>query len=154
MKPAEVSTLRLYLLRAMYLLIAVGLAILIWPGILAPTGKLSHTATVVRAVLGAVSLLAILGIRYPLQMLPLLFFEIAWKAIWLLAFGLPLWSQDQLDSNARQTLFDCLFGIVLIPLVIPWDYVYRHYWKAPGDRWGRNAEFAAQQQGASPGRND
>ena len=30
---SEVSTFRLYLLRAMYLLIAVGLAIMIWPGL-------------------------------------------------------------------------------------------------------------------------
>jgi hypothetical protein len=36
---------------------------------------------VVRSVLAAVSLLAVLGIRYPLKMLPLLFFELVWKTI-------------------------------------------------------------------------
>jgi hypothetical protein len=46
---AVVSPLRLYLLRAMYLLIAVGLGLTIWPGILAP-GNASHMGSVVRSV--------------------------------------------------------------------------------------------------------
>lgn len=54
---SEVSIFRLYLLRAMYLLIAVGLGITIWPGLLSPPDNLSHMAGVVRSVLGAVSLL-------------------------------------------------------------------------------------------------
>ena len=27
-------------------------------------------------------------------------------------------------------------GIVLVPLVLPWGYLFRHYVKAPGERWG------------------
>jgi hypothetical protein len=26
-------------------------------------------------------------------------------------------------------------GVILMPIVIPWGYVWRHYLKAPGDRW-------------------
>ena len=26
-------------------------------------------------------------------------------------------------------------GVVLIPLVVPWPYLYKHYVKAVGDRW-------------------
>lgn len=142
---SEVSTLRLYLLRAMYLLIAVGLGITIWPGIISPPENLSHMASVVRSVLGAVSLLAILGIRYPLKMLPLLFFELLWKSIWVLVFGLPLWSAGQLDANTRETLNACLMGLVLFPLVIPWGYVFRHYLQAPADRWVKQAEAGKSQ---------
>jgi hypothetical protein len=80
---------------------------------------------------------AILGIRYPLKLLPLLFFEFVWKSIWVLVFGLPLWSAGQLDANTRETLNDCLMGIVLVPLVLPWGYVFSHYLKAPGERWGK-----------------
>ena len=72
---AEVSTLRLYLLRAMYVFMFVGLAIFEWPGILNPPPGVSNMGSVVGSVLGAISLLALLGIRYPLKMLPLLFFE-------------------------------------------------------------------------------
>jgi hypothetical protein len=132
---SEVSTGRLHVLRALYLLIAAGLGITIWPGILAPPDDLPHMASVVRSVLGAVSLLALLGLRYPLTMLPLLLFEFIWKSIWVLAFGLPLWHAGQLDANAQETLKACLMGIVLVPIAVPWGYVFRHYVKAPGDPW-------------------
>lgn len=134
---AEVSTLRLYLLRAMYVFMAIGLALTKWPGILNPPENASHMGNVVGSMLGALSLLALLGIRYPLKMLPLLFFEFLWKAIWVLAFALPLWSGGQLDPDTRETLIACLMGIVLVSLVMPWDYVLKQYLQAPGDRWGR-----------------
>ena len=135
----EVPTFRLYLLRATYLLMVVGLGLHIWPGILNPPKDLELTRSVVRSLLGAVGLLAILGIRYPLQMLPLLFFELVWKSIWILAFGLPLWFAHQLDPDARETMKACLMGIVLFPVVIPWRYVIVNYVKAPGERWKRPA---------------
>jgi hypothetical protein len=135
----EVSTFRLYLLRATYLLIVVGLGFTIWPGILHPPKDLALMRGVVRSLLGAVSLLAVLGIRYPLKMLPLLFFELVWKSIWILAFGLPLWSAHQLDPDTRETLNACLMGIVLVPLVMPWRYVLGSYVKVPGDGWSRRA---------------
>ena len=72
---------RLYVLRAMYVFMFVGLAIVKWPTILKPPPGLSNSGSVVGSVLGAISLLALLGIRYPLKMLPLLFFEFLWKFI-------------------------------------------------------------------------
>ena len=58
---SEISTLRLYLLRACYLLIAVGLAAMIWPGILSHGDDVPHMNTAVRSLLGAVSLLALIA---------------------------------------------------------------------------------------------
>jgi len=132
---SEVSTFRLYLLRVGYLIIAVGLALMIWPGIISPPENLPHMNSVVRSVLGAVSLLAVLGIRYPLKLLPLMFFELLWKSIWVLAFGLRLWSAHKLNADAAETLSDCIFGIILVLLVTPWGYVLKHYLKTPGDQW-------------------
>ena len=86
---SEVSTLRLYLLRAMYAFMAVGLALTRWSGILNPPPGISNAGTVVDSVLGAISLLALLGIRYPVKMLPLLFFELLWKVLWVLGWGSP-----------------------------------------------------------------
>jgi len=82
---SEVSTFRLYLLRAAYLFIVVGLGFEIWPGIFhhEKTWTLMHG--VACSLLAAVSVLAVLGIRYPLTMLPLLLFELVWKSIWLIA---------------------------------------------------------------------
>ncbi len=134
---SEVSTFRLYLLRAMYVFMAIGLAIFRWPGILNPPPGISNSGTVVGSVLGALSLLAVLGIRYPLKMLPLLFFELLWKVLWVLGWGLPLWYTQQLAPASQETLISVLVGVVLVPLVIPWGYVFKQYLQAPGDPWGK-----------------
>jgi hypothetical protein len=91
--------------------------------------------SVVRAILACVALLALIGIRYPLRMLPLLLFELTWKSIWLLAFGLPLWQANRLGGDTTETFKACAIGVVLFATVIPWPYVYRHYIKASGDPW-------------------
>ena len=139
---SEESTFRLYMLRAMYVFTFVGLAIEKLPALLHPA-TLSPGDSVILSVLGATALLAVVGIRYPIKMLPLLFFEFVWKAIWILLFGLPLLLSGGLDPNVSfggtETLIACLVGVVLVPLVMPWGYVLEHYLKAPGDRWGKQA---------------
>ncbi len=87
----EVSTFRLYLMRALYLLMFVGQAAVTGPGILFPEADLELKSSVIRSFLGAISLLSLLGLRYPLKMLPLMLFEFAWKAIWVFAFWLRVW---------------------------------------------------------------
>ena len=140
----EVSTLRLNLLRASYVLIAVGMGSMIWPLILRHPADTARMTGVVWSMLGAITLLsALLGIRYPLKMLPLLLMELAWKTIWVLSFGLPLWLAGQLDAATAETLRECLFGVVLVPLVVPWGYVWTHYVRAPGDRWRGRASAPA-----------
>jgi hypothetical protein len=143
---SEVSTFRLYLLRAMYLFTVVGLAIEKLPALLHPA-TLSPGDSVILSVLGATALLAVLGIRYPIKMLPLLFFEFVWKAIWIVVFGLPLLLAGGLDPNVSfggtETLIACIVGVVLVPLVMPWGYVFKHYLKVPGARWGKQQVSAA-----------
>lgn len=141
---SEVSTLRLYLLRAMYAFMAIGLAIYKLPGIFNPPEDLSTTGSVVLSVLGAIALLAVLGLRYPVKMLPLLLFELLWKVIWVLAFGLPHWSAGQLAPDAQAVFINNLVGIVLVPLAIPWGYIFKQYFKAPGDPWGKQAIVSTQ----------
>lgn len=136
---SEVSTLRLYLLRAMYAFIAVGLSLTIWPQIVSPPFT-ADAKSVIRALLGALAVLSIIGVRYPLKMLPLLMFELLWKVIWIAASAFPMWLGPGLDAYASETLFACLIGVVLVPLVIPWGYVYTHYIKAPGEPWRAGRE--------------
>src|SRR4028118_705107 len=142
----EVSTLRLYLLRAMYVFTVVGLAIEKLPALLHPA-TLSPGDGVILSVLGATALLAVVGIRYPLKMLPLLFFEFVWKSIWILVFGLPLLLSGGLDPNVSfggtETLIACLVGVVLVPLAMPWGYVFKHYLKVPGARGGKQVSAGA-----------
>ena len=132
----DLSPFRLNLLRTGYLILLVGLGTTIWPSILDPTRSWELMHGVVVSMLGAMSALAVLGIRYPLAMLPLLFFEMGWKAIWLLRVALPLWSGNRLDAATTQTLYECL-PIILFPIMIPWRYVFDSYVDKPGDAWRR-----------------
>lgn len=131
----EVSTFRLYLLRATYLLILVGLGFTIWPGIIQHAIAGDPTPGATSSLLAAVSVLAVLGIRYPLQMLPLLLFELLWKSIWLIAVALPLWSANQIDADTWESVNACLMGLIIFPIVIPWPYVLANYVSKSGDRW-------------------
>ena len=133
----DVSIIRLYVLRVAYLLVGVGLALQIWPLILRSAAvPPEHMQGAVRAMLTAVSLLALLGVRYPLQMLPLLLFELTWKAVWVLAIGLPLWRAGRLDpATTGDTWTVCLGSLVFFAVTIPWGYVIRHYVLGRGDRW-------------------
>ncbi len=130
---SEVSLFRLYLMRALYLLIFVGQGFIQWPAI-NRAYALTFWHGVGSSLLFAMALLAALGIRYPLQMLPLLFFELVWKTIWLTGVALPLWLADQLSGETAESAEACLMGII-IPFVIPWRYVIANYVKRPGDRW-------------------
>ena len=130
----DVSMTRLYALRAGYLLIAAGLAATIWPSLVRHRPGWPLMNNVVGAMLGALSLLALLGLRYPLQMLPVLLFELPWKALWLVMVALPLWLSNPLDDRTMSTVVDCSVAIILIPL-IPWRYVVARYVRAPGAPW-------------------
>jgi hypothetical protein len=149
--PAEVSNFRLYVLRTLYILVAVGLGVMIWPLIISHPLDVPHMNGVVRSLLGAVGLLALLGVRYPLQMIPLLLFELTWKVIWVVAFGVPLWLAGRLDPASAQTMFDCLLGVVLVPAALPWRYVLEHYVTAPGTAWRRVVPAVGDATGHSVG---
>jgi hypothetical protein len=128
----EVSLVRLYVLRATYLLLVIGLGGMIVPDVV------SHpliSRGVIPSLLGAVWLLAFVGLKYPLEMLPLLMFEFAWKTTWMVAYGLQQWSAGQLPPTFAEDSFNIGLGVILMPLVIPWGYVWRHYVKRPGARW-------------------
>lgn len=125
---------RLNALRAAYLLIIVGLAVQIWPGIILRHSTWELMQGVVQCMLGALSLLALLGLRHPLRMLPLLMWEIVWKGLWLALVFAPKWAVGQVDEGTAATAFACLLAVVF-PLVIPWGYVARTYFGGPGDRW-------------------
>ncbi|HWA91489.1 MAG TPA: hypothetical protein VG889_15740 [Rhizomicrobium sp.] len=128
-----VSLFRLYALRALYLLIAVGQGAIQFPLLIhhAPWSMMSGVA---HAMLAALALLALLGVRYPLQMLPLMLFELAWKTIWLAAIALPLWLAHRMDADTMETAQACL-PVVIVPFVLPWSYLLANYVRKPGDRW-------------------
>jgi hypothetical protein len=132
----EVSTFRLYLMRVLYLLIFLGQGSIQLPRIIrhANTLTFSFWDGIGTSMLAALALLAGLGIRYPLQMLPLLLFEMIWKGMWLITVALPLWSSHQMDPDTLESVSSILMGLI-VPIIIPWRYFFANYVKKPGDRW-------------------
>jgi hypothetical protein len=134
----EVSLFRLYLLRGLYLFVVLGLAIVQWPEVI---DKIIHPEKswelmdgVVICMLTSFSVLCILGLRYPLQMIPVLLWELLWKTLWLLIAALPLWTSGQMNDVTRETVISCLL-VVIFPFVIPWRYMLANYVKKQGNRW-------------------
>ncbi len=141
----EVSTYRIYALRALYLLVVIGLGLSVWPDVFTaekPFASLSSAQTVQTSMLGAFWLLCALGVRYPLQLLPILLWELLWKTIWLVTVPLPLYLNGNFDDKLMPNVI-AIGMVVLVYLVLPWSYIWQHYVKKPGTPW------QSQQQRAS-----
>ncbi|WP_305309286.1 hypothetical protein [Phenylobacterium sp.] len=89
---------------------------------------------VVQCMLGAVGLLALLGLRHPLSMLPLLLFEVAWKGLWLGFVAAPRLINNQMDPGVWSNLWACLLVVIFLA-VIPWRYVVSTFITARSERW-------------------
>ena len=128
---SEVSIARLYLLRTMYLVLVIGGGIVFLPQLIGhePTAR-----GVIPSILAGMWVLACFGLRYPLQMLPILLFELTWKTVWLIAYGLPQWRAGVQTTQFTEDFRAIAFGAILIP-TIPWGYAFRRYLKNPGARW-------------------
>ena len=128
----DLSLLRLNVMRVIYFLIAFAEGSQVVPALFGhePTAR-----GVIPALLGGFCLICVLGLRYPRQMLPLLLFEMTWKYIWFFAFGLPQYLSGQVPPTFGDDFPAITFGVVIMPFVIPWGYVWRHYVIEPGDRW-------------------
>jgi hypothetical protein len=130
----EVSLTRLYALRALYLFIVIGLGTQVLPDIFRAGRHWSLLDGIVWCVLASFWLLCLLGVRYPLQLLPILFWELIWKTLWLGIVALPQWLAGHIDESIVPNIDACAI-VVLVYLVMPWRYVFAHYVRAPGDRW-------------------
>src|SRR5215470_4583831 len=104
----------------------------IWPAVIHHTNEFAATQGVQFALLAGLGATAALGLRYPVQMLPVLLFEFTWKAIYLIAFALPLWSAHQINAATAEDIKSVLMVVIFIPL-IPWRYVFTHYVLMHGD---------------------
>ena len=138
----SVSILRLNLLRVFYAVLFFGLGTFIWPEVVHHTNSFALAYGVRFSLLAGMGLLAGLGLRYPLQMLPLLLFELTWKAIYLIGFALPLYLAHGIDAATADDIRGVLMVIVFIPCV-PWRYVFASYVTKPGERWRREPKNAA-----------
>ena len=123
-----VSKFRFYLLRFFYLVNALLLGISVWTEIFTRKGLWEPLQGVAFSFWAAFSTLAILGVLYPLKMIPLLLVQFSYKLIWLIIVAYPLWSANHLTGSSAQGLSEINFkGIVVDLIVIPWSYVLKNY---------------------------
>lgn len=137
--PTELPLWRLHLLRLGYLILGGGLVVYKWPLLFHHDQPWPMMTSVVTCMLVAMSVLALLGLRYPVQMLPILLFEVIWKLIWLAAVALPLWLNHQMDPDTWASTTEILWVVVILA-VVPWRYVYSNYLVKRGDRWRWNGQ--------------
>jgi hypothetical protein len=130
----ELPLWRLHVLRLGYLVLGGGLVVYKWPLLFHHDKPWPVMTSVVTCMLVAMSVLALLGLRYPVWMLPILLFEVAWKLTWLAVVALPQWLNHQMDPDTRQAANEILW-VVIILAVIPWRYVYSNFLIRHADRW-------------------
>jgi len=130
----ELAVWRMNVMRLGYAFMGVGLAIVKWPIVVQDVRSLPVMEGVVACLLTGMSLLAFLGLRYPVRMLPILLFEATWKVIWIGTVALPHLIANDLSTEARDLLFNCSFVVVILA-VIPWRYTWQRYARTPGDAW-------------------
>ena len=123
-----VSTFRLYLMRIFFVLIFILLGLDVWKEIISHQGVWDPLYGVAYSFWAAFSTLALIGLRYPLKMLPLLLLQFFYKLVWLFAVAYPLWSSNQLKgSSAEEMTTVFIIGIIIDLIVIPWSYALKSY---------------------------
>lgn len=131
---ATLSVRRLNVMRIGYAVMGVGIAARNWPLIIGRSDPWPLYEGVTKYMLVAMGLLALLGLRYPVKMLPILLFEAAWKLLWLGAIAAPLWIRGDMDAATSEVAGSVLWVVVVLA-VIPWRYVFIRYVRKPGDAW-------------------
>jgi hypothetical protein len=136
----EVSVMRLYVLRGMYLVNFVLVGGGVWVQFVRRPGPWDPIIGTAFSFWAALSILSALGLRYPVAMLPIIFMQLCYKVFWFPLAYFPLRAAGRSSDLAP----GFLIGIALDLVVIPWTHVYAHYIKKTGDPWARLREPASQ----------
>ncbi len=113
-------------MRFLFLLMAVVMGGFVWKQLLFDSANWDVMRGLAKSMLAALALLSLLGVRYPLQMLPLMLYEIAWKTIWLTLIAGRAWMAGKWTADIEGLFTDCI-GIVVAYFIVPWRYVWARY---------------------------
>lgn len=130
----DVEMWRIHMLRLAYLLMAGVMGFFVWQQVLFETGPWPAPRVVAKSMLAALALLSLLGLRYPLQMLPLMLLEVLWKSIAILLIILPAWLTHRMTPDLHVLFTECI-GIVVVFLIMPWRHVWARYFRHPAEAW-------------------
>ncbi len=123
----RLSKVRLYSMRFLYLLIVVVLGLPAWSTIINKGANWDPLHGVAFSFWAGLSALALLGVRFPVKMLPLLLLQFSYKLIWLIGVAYPLWSAGKLNPMTDELFKACGLGVLLDLIIIPWPYVFKSY---------------------------
>lgn len=131
-----IATWRINVIRLVFLLMAGFMGSFVWYRLIFESADIRVQQGLARSMLGALALLSLLGVRYPIQMLPLMIYEVAWKTIWLLLIAFRAWLAGKWTHDIEALFQDCI-GIVLAYVFMPWRYVWARYVIQPMEplRW-------------------
>jgi hypothetical protein len=121
-----VATWRINAMRFVFLLMALIMGSVVWEQVLFKSADWHWGLGVAKSMLAALALMSLLGVRYPLQMLPLMLYEIAWKTVWLIFIGLRAWLNGKWTIDIQDMFFDSI-GIVVAYFIVPWRHVWARY---------------------------
>lgn len=120
---------RIRLMQGLYFLNFISLFYDNWATILFPGEQMDTLTGVAISFWAGFSFLNLIGIRFPLKLLSILFLQLLYKSCWIIGTYWPAKISGALTAGHKEFLWICVAGIVLNILIIPWSYVYREYIK-------------------------
>ena len=125
-----VALWRINAMRFLFLLMALVMGGVVWSQLLAAGPEWPLWKGVAKSMLAALAVISLLGVCYPLQMLPVMLYEMAWKTVWLVCVALRAWLAGTWNADLESMFEDCA-GIVVAYFVVPWPYVWARYIRQP-----------------------
>jgi hypothetical protein len=122
-----VRPINIYLLRLLFVLVFLFVGYDSWTSILKHVGPWDHVRAAALCMWAAYSVLSLIGIFYPLKMIPLVMFEILYKIIWLIIVAYPLWAANRLAGSPAEEMTYAFLWVVLPIVAMPWKYAFDTY---------------------------
>lgn len=129
-----VAMWQIHFLRLLFLLMALVMGTGVWGQMLFQPEPWPSSRIIAKSMLGALAVMSLLAVRYPLQMLPLMVFEIIWKTTFILLFFVPAWLKGAVPPDMQILFWECI-GIVVAYLAVPWRYFWVRYFVQPSEPW-------------------
>jgi len=126
-----VRPINIWGLRLFYFLMLVFVTPDAWHNLLTHQGAWDPIRAVAVCVWATYPALALFGLFQPLRWLPLMFFTIGYKTLWLVFVAWPLWRSDTLAGTATEAIAYAFAALPLLVAVVPWGYAYRTYVALP-----------------------
>ncbi|MEM6629093.1 MAG: hypothetical protein AAF694_05450 [Bacteroidota bacterium] len=120
---------RQHFMRGLFFLNFISLALDNWSTVFFPNEPMEILPGVAISFWAGFSLLNLIGVRFPLKMIPILMLQFLYKGAWIIGVYLPANRMGLVDEGLTEFFYICLAGIGLNLLILPWGYIYRSFFK-------------------------